>query len=146
MLRGIAGVIVGFIALFIFTFVCLTIAYFALGNDRVFEAGNFNASLIWLVSMLLVSLVAALIGGYVCAAISGGGKAPLGLAIVLLVLGLLGSVMVIMSPKPVLVRAPDVAMMEAMQNARQPVWHLLIGPFLQAIFVMIGARVKKRDA
>jgi hypothetical protein len=76
-----------------------------------------------------VILVTAAIAGLVCAVIAKGGKAPLVLAGVVLVLGLaLGVASTTMRPAATHeVRTRNVPNMEAMSKARHPMWVVFLG-------------------
>jgi hypothetical protein len=144
MLRAIGAVILGYISMFIFIFVTFTIAYLLMGTDRAFQSGSYEVSGLWLGVSFVLGLVAAIVGGFVCASISKGGKAPLALAGVVLVLGLLLALSVVMSPNTnaANTRAANVPNLEAMQNAKQPTWVALLNPLIGAIGVIVGARLK----
>ena len=93
-----------------------------------------------------VVLVTAIIGGLICAVIAKGGKAPLALAAVVLVLGLgLAFLSTAMRPADTHeVRTGNVPNMEAMSKARHPVWVVFLGPFIGAVGVVIGGKLKRR--
>ena len=78
--------------------------------------------------------------------IARGGKAPLVLAAVVLVLGL-----ALAFASPALrtadtheVRTGNVSNTEAMSKARHPAWVIFLGPVIGAVGVMIGGKLKRR--
>ena len=148
MLRAILGVIIGYIAMFILIAVCFTIAYLIMGTEGAFREGSFEPSMSWNVLTIIVGIVAAIIGGIVCAVIARrGSKAPMILAIIVLILGLLMAIPVMMEPgedQPA-AREGELSNFEAMSEARQPVWIALLNPLTGAVGVTIGARLPGRS-
>ncbi len=145
MWRAIGGVVLGYVAMGVIVFVGLTIAYVAMGTDRAFQPGSYQVTNLWLSVHMPVALVAALAGGFVCAAIARSGKAPLWLAGLVLVLGLGMAVPVMMAEDPP-PRTADVDNFAAIQNARQPAWVAVATPLIGAAGVVLGARLKGRRA
>jgi hypothetical protein len=96
--RTIAGVVAGFGAMFLTVFLSLTVAYLAMGTERAFQPGSFEVTGAWLAVMFVVNIAAALVGGFVCAAIAPSPKAPIALAVVVLVLGLLSAIPALLPP------------------------------------------------
>lgn len=147
MVRAILAVIVSYVVMFLLIFVAFTGVYSVLGADGSFKPGSFEASNRWLAIAFAVNLVVAIIGGLVCAAIARGGKAPLALAAVVFVLGLLFAIpsLVARNDTSNMVRTGQVPMMEAMQKAKEPVWVPLLFPFVGVAGVLIGAKLKRRS-
>lgn len=144
MLRGIAGVIVGYIAMFAVVFVCLTAAYLLMGTENVFLPGSFVAGMPWMIIMVVVSIIAAVVGGLVCAKVAGGPTAPKVLAVLVFVLGLAMAVGTMGDNKAAVPRAGNVSNFEAMQNAKEPQWFKFANPLIGAIGVLAGAGLAKR--
>lgn len=144
--RSIIAVIASYLLMFVLTFLAFTGAYMVLRADGSFKPGSFEASNSWIAIAFGVNFIVALIGGLICAAIARGGKAPLVLAIVVFVLGLLLAIPSLVAQKTSagLVRSGDVPMMEAMQKAQEPVWVPFTFPIVGAIGVLIGAKLKRR--
>lgn len=141
MLRKIGGVIAGYVAMFLCIFALFTGAYLALGPDGSFQPGTYEVSGIWVVLSLVVSVVAAVLGGLVCKLI-GGAKAPLGLAVLVVILGVVSAIFERQRVVPP-VRAANVGNLEAMQNAKQPIWIHLLMPVIGAVGVLAGAPLKQ---
>ncbi len=146
MIRAIVAVIVAYVVMFLLIFLTFTGIYLLLGADRAFRPGSYEASNLWLGIAFGVNLIVAIIGGLICAAIAKGGKAPLALAIVVFVLGLLLAIPSLMAQKanPNMVRTGSVSNLEAMQRAREPTWVPFTFPFIGAIGVLIGGKLKRR--
>ena len=140
----IGSIVVGYITLFVLVFVLFSIAWMLLGADGALQPGVWNVSFAWVASSIVVGLVAAVAGGWVCAAIAKDVRGPNGLAVVVIVLGLAMALPVLFGNAEAATTArPDtVGMFEAMQNAKQPVWIALLNPLLGAAGVLIGAKLK----
>ena len=144
MIRAILAVIVSYVLMFVLIFLAFTGVYLVLRADGAFKPGSFEASSAWIAIAFVVNSVVAVIGGMVCAAIAKGGKAPIALAAVVFVLGLLLAIPSLMVQKAGAVRAGDVPMFEAMQKAKEPPWVPLTFPIVGVIGVLIGGKLKGR--
>jgi cytochrome bd-type quinol oxidase subunit 2 len=147
MLRKIGGVIVGYILMALTVFLTFSAAYLLMGTSAAFRPDTYEVSNLWLVTSFLLFLVAAVLGGYGCAAIARGGRAPLVLALLVIVLGLFAAVPALRAAnagKDRLTRPAEVSNMEAMQNAVQPAWVALLNPFIGAAGVVLGASLRRR--
>ncbi len=144
--RTILGIVVGFLVMYLVVFVGLTAAYLGLGQDGAFQPGVYDVTPTWILIWLLVSLLAAVIGGFVCWWIGRGRGAALVLAGLVLVLGLALAVPVLTAPVPETppARSGAVGNMAAMQNAREPVWMALLNPVLGAAGVLLGGWRRRR--
>ena len=144
MIRAILAVIVSYVLMFVLMFLAFTGVYLVLRADGAFKPGSFEASSTWIAIAFVVNFVVAVIGGMVCAAIAKGGKAPIALAAVVFVLGLLLAIPSLMVQKADVVRAGDVPMFEAMQKAKEPPWVPLTFPIVGVMGVLIGGKLKGR--
>ena len=145
MLRSVLGVILGYILMFILQVAAFMTIYTMMGPNWSFKPASYQASTRWTVMQFAVVFVTAAIAGLICAAIAKGGKAPLVLAAVVLVLGLgLAALSTAMRPADTHeVRTGDVPNMEAMTKARHPSWVVFLGPFVGAVGVVIGGKLKR---
>lgn len=146
MARSIIGVIIGYILMFILNFVGFVALYTVVGPMHAFRPGLFLASNRWIAMTVVIIFITGIIAGLVCAAIAKGGRAPLALAIVVVVLGLLLAIPAVMQTqaKSKLVRVGDVSQMEAAQKAYWPVWCPFAFPFISAAGVLLGGKLKRR--
>ncbi|PYS43473.1 MAG: hypothetical protein DMF71_06950, partial [Acidobacteria bacterium] len=87
MARSIIAVIVGYIVMFVLQVVAFVTIYTLVGPDWSFKPGSYQASSRWTVMQFVVLAVTAIIAGLICALIARGGRAPLALAVVVLLLG-----------------------------------------------------------
>ena len=145
MLKSIAGIIVGYLAMSVVAFCVYTAAYFGLGAERAFEPDTYALSGIWIGLVIAVTCIAGLIGGLTCAAISKSRTTGLVFALIVFVLGFVFELPNIMNHTPV-ARAGDVSNMEAMGKAKPPIWLLFFNPFLGGAAVFMGTRMKKSPA
>ena len=147
MARSVAGVIVGYLVMFILQFAAFMTIYTVMGANWSFKPDSFHASTRWTVMQFTVILFTAVIGGLICALISKGGKAPLVLAVVALAIGFtLGALHVATQPADTHeLRTATVPNLEAMTKARHPVWVIFAGPIIAAIGIGIGGKLKRRS-
>ena len=146
MARTIIGVIVGYVLMFILNFAGFVTLYGVMGPDQAFEPGLYLASTKWIAISFGMILISGLIAGLVCALIAKGGRAPLALATVVVVLGILLAIpaMLKSNVNSKLVRTGDVPQMQAAQLAYWPVWCPFAFPFISAAGVLIGGKLKRR--
>lgn len=140
--RAIGAVILGYIVAAVIVFGGLTAAYLALGVERTFHPGTYDATPLWMGIMIAVGIVAALAGGFVCRAIAKRMKPVHILAIVFFALGIFSAVSSMNTPDPG-PRAGNVSNLEAAAKAKEPTWFLFINPVLGYIGVLIGGGFKK---
>jgi hypothetical protein len=142
MVRKVIGVIVGYIAMSITLFVLFSGLYVLLGTSGSFQDGNFNITMTWILSGLVVFFVGGSIAGFVYGQISKA-EGPVIMAGVILLLGLLIAVSQTVQDPGVTVRdAGDVSLIDAMNKARQPIWALIANPIAGFLGAMIGGRSK----
>ena len=147
MARTIIGVIVGYVLMFLLNFAGFVTLYAVIGPNQAFAPGLYLASTKWIAISAVILLITGVIAGLVCAMIAAGGRAPLALAIVVVVLGLLLAIPAMMKAQinSKLVRSGDVPQMQAAQLAYWPVWCPFAFPFISAIGVLAGGKLKQRS-
>lgn len=144
MARAIGSVVLGYVVIFVTVFASFSITYLILGTEGAFKSGSYDVSPLWIVLSIFLSLAAAVLGGYVCAAVAKGPTPPRALAAIVLILGLALAIPALnqndieSAPRPA-----SVGKVEAMQNAKQPTWMALLNPFIGAAGVLLGARRKR---
>src|SRR5712692_5161754 len=122
MLRSVLGVIVAFILLGILQVAAFMTIYALMGADWSFKPASYQPSTRWTAMQFVVIMVTSIIGGLICAAIAKGGRAPLALAAVVLVLGLgLALLRTSLRPDTHEVRIGNVSQTDARDKARHPV-------------------------
>ena len=121
--RAILSVVVGSVAMFAAIFLAFSGLYLLLGQDLSFRPGSYEPSLLWTVVSFALGVVAAVLGGYVCAWIASRARPPKVLAGVVLVIGLLSAIPVLMAAAtPAEARTGEVGNLDAMMKAKQPAW------------------------
>jgi hypothetical protein len=147
MARSIIGVIVGYVAMFIINFAVFVGLYAVVGPENAFKPHRYLASNRWILMSVVATFITAIIAGLICAAIAKGGKAPLALAILIIVLGWLLAVPAVMKAKKNadMIRLGDVPSMEAAQKAYWPIWTPFALPVIQGIGAVIGGKLRRRS-
>jgi magnesium-transporting ATPase (P-type) len=147
MVRSVLAVIVAYILMFILQVAVFMTIYTLMGADWSFKPASYQASTRWTLMQFAVVLVTCIIAGLICAVIAKGGKAPLVLAAVVLVLGL-GLALLSTAMRPAdtnEVRTGNVPNMVAMSKARHPGWVVFLGPVIGAVGVLIGGKLRRRS-
>lgn len=147
MVRSILGVVAGYLAMFVFVFISFTILYLLLGANGAFEPDTYEVSLTWIIISFILSIVAAILGGYLCVLISKNHKAALVLAGIVFVLGIAMAIPVLIDVENEVqeMRKADVPNLEAMQNAKQPPLVALLTPLIGALGVFAGSKLNKTE-
>jgi ABC-type antimicrobial peptide transport system permease subunit len=143
MLRVFGGVILGYIAMAILIAIVFTGVFLALGVERALQADSYEISTLWIAISLGISFGSAILGGYVCAAVSKSLRACQLLAVVVVILGVLLCLPAIQRREGPNVRGGEVSSLEAMKLGVAPTWMHLLNPVLGAVGVLLGARIKK---
>lgn len=146
MLKSIVGIIVGYLVMAAVAFAAYTAAYLGLGAERVFEPDSYALSGVWIGLMIAITVIAGLLGGLTCSAISKNKTTGLVFALIVFGLSLVMAVPHIMKEHTPVVRAGDVPNLEAMQKAQPPNWLCMLNPFLAGASVLLGSRMKKSPA
>lgn len=138
-LRNIGAAVLGYLVMGITVFVL----FLVVGLVMVMaDSGGF------VVASIVISLVAALIGGIVCAKVAADAR---GVWILIAAVVVVGVVMAIRPDTPVeaVTEGLDPAMAEMMESAaetvEEPAWLQWLTPFLGAVGVFLGARLVKGD-
>ena len=147
MARTIIGVIVGYVTMFILNFCVFVGLYAVVGPDNAFKPHRYLASNRWIAMSAALIFITAIIAGLICALIARGGKAPLALAVVVIVLGFLLAIPAVMKARANadVIRMGDVPSMEAAQRAYWPIWTPFTFPIISAIGGIIGGKLKRRS-
>ena len=146
MLRSVLGVIIGYIVMFILQVGAFMFIYTMMGADWSFKPASYQASTQWTAMQFGVILFTTIIAGLICAAIAKGGKAPLVLAALVLVLGLaLAFASTAMRPADTHeIRSGYVSNKDAMTKARHPTWVVFLGPVIGCVGILIGGKLRRR--
>lgn len=138
--RVIGSIVLGYVVIFLAVFGLMTASWVVLGPAGAFQPGSWEVTGLWNGLMLAAGLIAAVVGGYLCATVSRDMRGPKGLIGVVIVLGILFALPVLSGTPPATGPRPDsLPMFEAMANGIQPVWVALLNPLLGAVGVWWGA-------
>ena len=138
MLRNILAAIAGYVAMAAALFVLFSLLWLTLGPSRAFQPGSWDVSGGWALGSIVLGLVAAYIGGRVCAKVAHdarGATMLIGLVIVFGVVNALIPPEMVAGPRP-----DDVSMMEATAGARQPAWFNWLNPVIGIVGVWFGSK------
>ncbi len=138
--KAIVSVILGYVVMAVTVFITFTLAYLVMGANGAFKPGTYDVSTTWVVISIVLSIVAAIAGGFVCAAVAKSPRPPKVLAAVVLILGMLLTIPSLTRDEvqPV-ARAAEIGNFEAMQDSQQPLWITLLNPLIGAVGVLVGA-------
>ncbi len=145
--RSIAGAVVGYIVLALIIMGCYTAAFLGLGPSFAFQSdGSTNVTMGWLMLMVVVSLLAAVAGGYVAAMVGGGSgaRAVQFLLVLVLVLGVISAVAEMGKEVPADLNPSQLSNIEAAQYAVQPTWFAFTVPVLGMVGVWFGGLLYRR--
>jgi len=145
MMRKILGAVVGYIVYFFSLWLLFAGFSAVLGPDRIFLPGNYDPSMMWFIGAFGLAFITAAIGGYVAALIGKSGAVRIMAGIVVLV-GVLVFVLLLQENSAVKPRTVDLPTMEAMFEAREPLWFAAVNPLLVVIAVFAGGALRSRRA
>ncbi len=151
--RNIGAAVLGYATMAVAVMVLNLVMWMALGADGAFRPGSWDVSWVWSLASIGIGAIAAVGGGLVCAKVADGPWGLRFLVAIVLVLGALvamGSLGVAgvegvadVNPGP---RPDDVAMLDAMSAAQQPVWMLWLNPVIGVAGAILGARLTRSRA
>lgn len=147
MIRAVLGIVIGFIVWIALVVIGIAAAYVGMGPEGMFQGDSYDVTVKYVLVCLGIAFLAAILGGYTCAAISHLPKPPVVLAVIILVFGILDVLPYVMTgDQEVVVRPPEVSNLEIAKNARPPIWLALVIPIICAAGVLGGAQLRgKRD-
>jgi hypothetical protein len=142
--RAIGAVIGGYLVMAIAVFATMSAAYKILGPDGSLRPGTYEPSAGWLITSIIIGVLAAVLGGFVCAAIARSSGPPKVLAGVVVILGLLYALPLLTGSgeQAATVSEGQVGNVEVTRQARQPLWVALLNPLIGAAGVLAGARLR----
>ena len=142
--RKIAGIVVGYLVMFVAVFATFSAAFLAMGADRAFKPGTYDVTGLWLVVSTVLSLAAAVLGGWVAVALGRHAQVSRMLAVVVVVLGVVLAIPSLNAPRTDEPRTEAVGNTDAMMKARQPNAVSLLTPVIGAVGVLVGGRMRRQ--
>ena len=137
--RNVGGAVLGSVVMAGAVFLLFAVQWMVLGPDGAFQPQSWEVSGMWLLGSIVVSLLAAVLGGLVCAWVAADDRGLLMLMALVLVMGVaiaLGDV-----PATEGARLQEVGMTEAMNSAQQPKWMAWLNPVLGVAGAFAGSRL-----
>ena len=144
MVRAILAVVAGYIVIALLAAGLFVGLWIVLGVDGVLQPGTFQGNMTLNVAAVVISLIAAIAGGWMCAKIAKSRTPPRVLAGIVLVLGLAMALSGINKPDPG-PRVPGLTVFQALQQGKEPTWYALLNPFLGATGVLIGCGAARKS-
>ena len=138
-LKNVGAAVLGWGTMVVALFISLFVAWAVLGTEGALQPESWSPSSLWIIVMIVMGLVAATLGGAVCAKTAPDRWAVWALVGIVVVLGLavaLPEAPAAPGPRPV-----DVGMFEAMMNAQPPRWLPWLDPVLGVVGALLGARL-----
>ena len=86
-MKTFGGVVLGYLMMFAFVFLSLSVAYRIMGGDLAFQPGVYDVTNLWIITSFMLGLAGAILGGYMCEAIARDERAPKLLAVLVLLRG-----------------------------------------------------------
>jgi hypothetical protein len=130
----------GYVLMFVVLFTTLTAMYFGLGSEQTFLPGSYAVTPLWMALFCFVQFDSGLVAGVLVSKLSRDRRAPLALAGITMVLGVLMALPALVGTVPADVpRTGSVTNIDAMMQAQTPLWIQLIAPALAALGVSAGA-------
>jgi hypothetical protein len=145
MLRGIAGVIVGFIVMVIGVVATFGITIGVMGLEGVSQPGTFWTTNTFNIIVLIGGFIAALLGGWACGLIARNSKAAIVLAIIVVVMGIFTAVQNMNKPDPP-ARTGAITREDMMKHGKEPNWFAFGKVIAGALGVMVGSGLVSKKA
>jgi MFS family permease len=144
MLRNVAAVVAGYVSIVVFVMITFSLAWLAMGPSLAFREGTTEVTEAWIAVVMPLNLIGAAIGGWIARRIGRGNGAVAGLAVFIVVLGLALAVVNMNATREPLARpVTELATFEAASYAIQPTWYEFVVPFVGAIGVLLGGRMRR---
>jgi hypothetical protein len=143
MTRPIAGVVLSLVAMAALVFTGSIALWFAVGVDSVLMQGSFDGTPLLNVWSVTISVVGALVGGWLCFRISESRTAVIVFACVCLVLGLGNALGQRRKPNPG-PRPSGLSVLEAVNLRKEPEWFIFLVPVVGALGALVGGGVFPR--
>ncbi len=138
LLKNILAALAGYVVMAFAVFGLFSLLWMILGPSGSFQPGSWEVTGTWAAGSVVAGLLAAVLGGIVCARLAHDQKAVWILIVIVVALGVvaaLAPVQGVAGPRP-----DEVSMMEATVSASQPAWVTWLNPVLGAVGAWLGSR------
>ncbi len=144
--RNIGAAVLGWVTMAVGVFILMSLMWLGVGAEGAFRPGSWDVSTSWSLGSIAVGLLAALVGGLVCAKTSTSPWAVRLLVVIVVALGVMVAVGEMSAPVADAGPRPDgVGMIEAIATAQQPRWLTWLNPVLGAVGAILGTRMIRRS-
>ena len=92
LVRNIVAAVGGYLVMFLTIFVAFSVVWMALGADGSFAPGTWDVSSAWVVTSIILGIVAAVVGGWTCAKLAVSHQAVAILIAIVVVLGIASAI------------------------------------------------------
>jgi len=144
MIRSILAVVLTYIAMSAFIIGVFMSLWLGLGPDRLLEPGSWKGNLFFSITAPTITVLAGLLGGWMCATIGRRRGPVLALAAVVLVVGMLLCYVTIQKPYPEDPREPGLTMPQIMEKGREPTWLAVLNPIIGAVALLLSGLATAR--
>jgi drug/metabolite transporter (DMT)-like permease len=147
--RSILSIVVGYIVTIVFVMISFGIAFVVLSKNGMYKEGSYEVSTMWLLVSFALGLIAAILGGVVCALIAPAARRAgtiKAFAAVILVAGILFAIPKFTKDQstPPPPRTGQETLQELASNSREPRIATILNPIIGAIGVLIGGSLVRR--
>lgn len=143
MAKKLLAVVVGYVVMAGIVLLAFSLGALFLGLDRIYKPGLYEPSSLWILFSLVVGILAAIAGGYVCRLIGRSRMLLHAFAGMVLVLGLILAAMQIAAPDDLAPREAGESIAEAASKSRQPTWLALLNPLIGSGGLLIGGSLRR---
>ncbi len=140
-MRNIAGAVLGWVVMFAGVVILFSVLWMVLRAEGSFRPESWEISGMWALGSIVVGLLAALPGGFVCSKVAADSRGVWMLVALVVILGVadaLTGAQVVEGTRP-----EGVSMTEAMMSGQQPQWIAWLNPVLGTVGALIGARLAR---
>ena len=141
--RNVGGAVLGWVVMAACVAGLMAALWMVLGEEGSFRTGSWEVTQAWSLGSVAIGLLAAVVGGSVCAKVAGDDRGVLMLVALVVILGVANALF--QAPVADSVRPEGVAMLDAAGSAREPVWVSWLNPVLGLVGVLLGARLARRE-
>jgi hypothetical protein len=141
-LKNVGAAVAGYVAMFAVAFVLFSIMWAILGSERAFQPATWDITGAWIVGSIGLGLLVSMAGGATASKLGDGKQSVAILVGLVLLMGVLAALPEASSGAP---RPPEIGILDAMSQAKQPTWLLWLNPLFGVVGVLLGAKLASRS-